>query len=127
MRKSDDPRIYKLISYLNQQEYNNFLQQFATSTCQSHAEFFRNRLVGYPETVIYRDGSLDDYLKTAIALKAQLGEALMALKKACSDLRDTPLAPQLELLEVRIFTLGNTVEEIKTLMNKIYDQCMRRS
>jgi hypothetical protein len=79
----------------------------------------------------HRNRSADDFLPVAIALKEQLVSISVQLNNATTRLasaRNTPEGRQaFDLLEAKLFLLGQTTEDIKTRLNQIYQQWLQSS
>jgi hypothetical protein len=124
-RKNAIRRTKKIFTYLSPEEHEKIRKEYKATTCRSFSEFFRNRLTGQPETVFYRNKSADDFLPIAIGLKTQLNIAITQFISATEIVNSIRHIPELCLsvyaLEAKMFSLEQTIEEIKSTMNQIYE------
>jgi hypothetical protein len=129
-RKKKIRRSYQLSTYVSPEEYEKVMERYKSTTFRSQSEFFRNRLINRPETVFYRNQSVDDFLYVAIGLKNELMSISKEFGKAIAILQGVREGPEAEaatsLFETKLFVLEVQMEEIKLRLIQIYEQWSRK-
>jgi len=106
-KKWDRQTVYHLGILMNQEDIQRVKEQAARSTCGSLSEFARRLLLGRQATVLYRNESLDKFLDEAVLLRNE-----MTLVRQTS--------PWTAENERRMIAL---LENIQSIISKIYEQC----
>jgi hypothetical protein len=112
---------------LSQQEWDKVHKHAANTTCRSVSEYARKVLAEKPVKVFYRNQSFDDFEEKMTRLLPRLecfGDNFDLLVKKISSMDPAPdvrAVLPLILASVKDFTMQ--VETIKTLIEKISDQC----
>ena len=125
-KRKKPKREWKIGVNLNETEYTQIHEEQKKTTCRSLSEFARNKLLGVPITVFYRNASADDFLPIALSLKEELhdiGDNLNLVIKeirAVGHLGNNPAL--LDNLEAGILSVGIKTEEIRFRMHQIYQQ-----
>ena len=109
MKKANN-RYKNLTAYFTQEEWLKVKVKIGQSTCRSNAEFLRKLALGKPVRMFYRSKSIDDLVNECIALRKEM----QAIRE---------MSP---LKEGNLEKLVAIQTEIKTIINKIADQCMQK-
>jgi hypothetical protein len=64
--------VKRVISYLNEKEYEEFIQAYNRTLYRSKSEYARKILLGKPVTTIFRNRSLDDFIESAVHIRKEL-------------------------------------------------------
>jgi hypothetical protein len=66
--------VKRVICYLNEKEYEEFMQGCNRTLYRSNSEYARKLLLGKPVTTIFRNRSLDDFIESAVHIRKELKE-----------------------------------------------------
>ena len=95
-------------------DYQRLQERFAVSTCPTLSAYCREIMLSHPVTVRYHNAASDEFLIVALELKRELDDALRNLREV--------LPTQDPHLAFRLADLISKVDELKLVMNQIYQQ-----
>ncbi len=129
-KKAKDPRRRILYTRLTQIEYDNLVAASKKTTFLKLSEYARALLTNKPVTNLYRNESADDFLLIAIGLKNDLQALSKTLNQSVERLRQlngkTEMNFAIENLDAIAFSIQQKIEEIMTVMHKIYNQWLQK-
>jgi|GEM_PF-821675 len=121
-RNRYEKRAHTLKIGVSPAELERIDKEYKNTTFRSRSDFLRCRIFGEPETVLYRNQSLDEFLPIAIPIKKDLTLREKLSRFSTSDgINDlVTVAPE---LQSGLTLLNNKVEEIRTKLIQIYERC----
>ena len=127
-RSKEETRRHLLKLAVSPRELARITKELTNTTFRTRADFFRSRIFGDPETVFYRNQSLDEFLPLAVPLKNELTGIVKAIRESLSQLStpDKPGDPVSVFPELQrgLLTLESKVDELRLDLIKIYEQCV---
>ena len=126
MNKQKEARNRWLTLRLSDEELQKIESFYKGTTCQSLSEYARDALLRKPLTVIYRNGSADEFLTAFISLKNELSLIGNNYNQSIKKLHATDNAAEIKAwVMLSVSTHSNLLkkaEEIRRLMLKISEQ-----
>jgi len=126
-RNRYEKRAHTLKIGVSPAELERIDKEYKNTTFRSRSDFLRCRIFGEPETVLYRNQSLDEFLPIAIPIKKDLTDIVGTLREKLSRFSTSDgindlvtVAPE---LQSGLTLLNNKVEEIRTKLIQIYERC----
>jgi hypothetical protein len=115
---------------LKPSEYEAMENRFKKTTFQSLSEFGRAMILGKPQTILYRDKSMDDTLEELILLRRELNSIGNNLNQAMRNINSAHGHAEtrlwMGLLSVINGKLEPAIQQIKTKMNKYADLWLQK-
>jgi hypothetical protein len=115
---------------LKPSEYEAMEKRFKKTTFQSLSEFGRAMILGKPQTILYRDKSMDDTLEELILLRRELNSIGNNLNQAMRNINSAHGHAEtrlwMGLLSVINGKLEPAIQQIKTKMNEYADLWLQK-
>ncbi|MBS1659513.1 MAG: hypothetical protein JST68_00540 [Bacteroidetes bacterium] len=121
MRNTGPRRLHRVSGLFTATEFEKVSKEFKDSTCRNYSEYIRERLMGEPQTIFYRNRTADEFLLIAIELKEQLVFAVNNMRTHREQSHSLHITSQ-EQFQAKLFWLEKIVKEITGLLTKIYEQ-----
>ncbi|HLZ86631.1 MAG TPA: hypothetical protein VKQ52_05315 [Puia sp.] len=109
MAEEQKPRSKQVTMVLSAEDYSRLRKIYEESTCQTFSQFLRETAFHRPIRIKYRNQSIEDFLVVAVDIKNDLEALLRTAGQASAD--------------TEIAVISRKVDEIKTVMHQIYQQC----
>lgn len=103
---------------LTEQEWKDFEEGYAKSTCRSHSEYARKILLEEPVNIVYRDQSFDDF-------EEQMTSRFLPLLEQFNDCLGQ-LSPSDPILLAFLQSLSKIFKDIRKLLTKLSDLCAQK-
>lgn len=112
------------------EEYTTIYNFYKATTCRKLSQYVRNVLLKKPVVFTHRNQSADEILSALNAIKKELSAVGNNFNQAVHKLHTLDHIPEIklwaELSESSRKNLLRKAEEIRVLMNKIYEQWLHR-
>ena len=124
-RDPNTRRSRRLLVRLTMDEYDRLNKKYRSTTYRTLSEYHRALLLQLPVSVHFRNQSLDEFLPIAIAIKDDLNACVKDFSEAVVKIgglsANGGMGAEPGYYDLVQFSLLQKVEEIKSMLIKIYD------